>query len=155
MLYACHFLSKCIKIVGHMLRSPFHNTHLWWSPHSRIFPDVSIFIPLLLYFSGLFVIDPEGKIRHTCINDLPVGRSVDETLRLIKAFQYFDKHGEGLFTLAAVIDATFRKSFLQWFFKNFWSTISIKVSMALIDNWQVIDIVHKYFLFKTGASSVW
>ena len=29
------------------------------------------------------------------MNDLPVGRSVDETLRLIKAFQFVDKHGEG------------------------------------------------------------
>lgn len=29
------------------------------------------------------------------MNDLPVGRSVDETLRLVQAFQYTDKHGEG------------------------------------------------------------
>jgi len=29
------------------------------------------------------------------VNDLPVGRSVDETLRLIKAFQFVEKHGEG------------------------------------------------------------
>jgi peroxiredoxin (alkyl hydroperoxide reductase subunit C) len=43
---------------------------------------------------GLFIIDPEGKIRHTSVNDLPVGRSVEETLRLVGAFQFFDKHGE-------------------------------------------------------------
>ena len=46
---------------------------------------------------GLFIIDPNGVVRQITINDLPVGRSVDETLRLIKAFQYTDKHGEGIF----------------------------------------------------------
>jgi len=43
---------------------------------------------------GLFIIDPEGVVRQKTINDLPVGRSVDETLRLLKAFQYVEKHGE-------------------------------------------------------------
>lgn len=45
-------------------------------------------------FSGLFLIDPTGIIRHTVVNDLPVGRSVDETLRVLKAFQFVEKHGE-------------------------------------------------------------
>ena len=40
------------------------------------------------------MIDPNGIVRQITINDLPVGRSVDETLRLIKAFQYVEKHGE-------------------------------------------------------------
>eukprot|EP00668_Euglena_longa_P048020 GGOE01065066.1.p1 GENE.GGOE01065066.1~~GGOE01065066.1.p1 ORF type:complete len:211 (-),score=36.55 GGOE01065066.1:90-677(-) len=43
---------------------------------------------------GLFIIDGEGKLRSMLINDLPVGRSVDETLRLVNAFQFTDKHGE-------------------------------------------------------------
>lgn len=43
---------------------------------------------------GLFVIDDKGVIRSYTINDAPVGRSVDETIRLIKAFQYADQHGE-------------------------------------------------------------
>ncbi|KAJ2940590.1 hypothetical protein O0L34_g6531 [Tuta absoluta] len=43
---------------------------------------------------GLFVIDGKGVLRHMSINDLPVGRSVDETLRIVKAFQFADKHGE-------------------------------------------------------------
>jgi len=43
---------------------------------------------------GLFIIDPKGVVRQITVNDLPVGRSVDETLRLIKAFQYNEKHGE-------------------------------------------------------------
>lgn len=43
---------------------------------------------------GLFIIDDRGILRQITMNDLPVGRSVDETLRLIQAFQYTDKHGE-------------------------------------------------------------
>ncbi|KAH6873774.1 thioredoxin-like protein [Coprinopsis sp. MPI-PUGE-AT-0042] len=37
---------------------------------------------------GLFIIDPKGTLRQITVNDLPVGRSVDETIRLIKAFQF-------------------------------------------------------------------
>ncbi len=37
--------------------------------------------------SGLFIISPTGILRQITVNDLPVGRSVDETLRLVKAFQ--------------------------------------------------------------------
>jgi alkyl hydroperoxide reductase subunit AhpC len=45
-------------------------------------------------FRGLFVIDTKGIIRNITVNDLPVGRSVDETMRLVQAFQFTDKHGE-------------------------------------------------------------
>ncbi|XP_065166247.1 peroxiredoxin 2-like [Atheta coriaria] len=45
-------------------------------------------------FRGLFIIDPKGILRQITINDLPVGRSVDETLRLVQAFQFTDEHGE-------------------------------------------------------------
>ncbi|PFH53607.1 hypothetical protein AMATHDRAFT_79078 [Amanita thiersii Skay4041] len=43
---------------------------------------------------GLFLIDPKGTLRQITINDLPVGRSVEETIRLIKAFKFTDEHGE-------------------------------------------------------------
>jgi len=43
---------------------------------------------------GLFIIDDKGILRQITMNDLPVGRSVDETLRLVQAFQYTDAHGE-------------------------------------------------------------
>ncbi|XP_068607428.1 peroxiredoxin-2 [Brachionichthys hirsutus] len=45
-------------------------------------------------FRGLFVIDDKGILRQITINDLPVGRSVDETLRLVQAFQFTDTNGE-------------------------------------------------------------
>ncbi len=43
---------------------------------------------------GLFLIDPKGAIRHATINDLPVGRNVDEVLRVIQAFQFVEENGE-------------------------------------------------------------
>ncbi|XP_049806493.1 peroxiredoxin 1 [Schistocerca nitens] len=45
-------------------------------------------------YRGLFIIDGKQNLRQITINDLPVGRSVDETLRLITAFQHTDVHGE-------------------------------------------------------------
>lgn len=43
---------------------------------------------------GLFLIDPTGKIRHSVINDLPLGRNVEEALRMVDAVQFSDTHGE-------------------------------------------------------------
>ena len=45
-------------------------------------------------FRGLFIIDGNQILRQITVNDLPVGRDVDETLRLVQAFQFTDKHGE-------------------------------------------------------------
>lgn len=46
------------------------------------------------FLRGLFIIDENSKLRSMIVNDLPVGRSVEETLRLVNAFQFTDKHGE-------------------------------------------------------------
>lgn len=43
---------------------------------------------------GLFLIDRDGVVRHELINDLPLGRSVDEALRMVDALQFFEKHGD-------------------------------------------------------------
>lgn len=43
---------------------------------------------------GLFIIDPKGVLRQITVNDLPVGRDVEETIRLVQAFQFTDEHGE-------------------------------------------------------------
>lgn len=43
---------------------------------------------------GLFIIDATGKLRHITINDLPLGRNVDEVLRVVDAIQFNEKHGE-------------------------------------------------------------
>ncbi len=43
---------------------------------------------------GLFIIDPDGVVQHATINNTAVGRSVDETLRVLQAFQLVRDHGE-------------------------------------------------------------
>ena len=43
---------------------------------------------------GLFLIDTHGMVRHALVNDLPLGRSVDEALRLVDALQFHEEHGE-------------------------------------------------------------
>ena len=42
-----------------------------------------------------YIINGKGTLRHMSMNDLPVGRNVDETLRMMRAFQNTDEHGEG------------------------------------------------------------
>lgn len=43
---------------------------------------------------GLFIIDRQGVVRHALVNDLPLGRSVDEALRILDALQFVEQHGE-------------------------------------------------------------
>ena len=43
---------------------------------------------------GLFLIDKDGIVRHELVNDLPLGRSVDEALRLLDALQFFETYGD-------------------------------------------------------------
>ena len=45
-------------------------------------------------FRGLFLIDKKGIVRHELINDLPLGRSIDEAIRMVDALQFFEENGE-------------------------------------------------------------
>lgn len=45
-------------------------------------------------FRGSFLIDEEGNVRHQVVNDLPLGRNVDEMLRMVDALQFHQEHGE-------------------------------------------------------------
>ncbi len=45
-------------------------------------------------FRGAFLIDPEGLVRAQLVNDLPLGRNIDELIRLVEALQFTDEHGE-------------------------------------------------------------
>jgi peroxiredoxin (alkyl hydroperoxide reductase subunit C) len=45
-------------------------------------------------FRGSFLIDKEGVVRHQVVNDLPLGRNIDEMLRMIDALQFTEQHGE-------------------------------------------------------------
>jgi peroxiredoxin (alkyl hydroperoxide reductase subunit C) len=48
----------------------------------------------MIAFRGLFLIDKDGIVRHQIVNDLPLGRNVDEALRMVDALQYFEENGE-------------------------------------------------------------
>ena len=45
-------------------------------------------------FRGLFLIDKEGVVQHQLINNLPLGRNIDEALRMVEALQFHEKNGE-------------------------------------------------------------
>jgi len=45
-------------------------------------------------YRGLFLIDRDGNVRHQVVNDMPLGRSIDEALRMIDALQFFEEKGE-------------------------------------------------------------
>ena len=45
-------------------------------------------------YRGSFLIDKAGIVRHQIVNDLPLGRDIDEMLRMVDALQFFEEHGE-------------------------------------------------------------
>lgn len=55
--------------------------------------DVEASAPAVAY-RGSFLIDRAGKVRHQVVNDLPLGRNVDELLRMVDALQFHEEHGE-------------------------------------------------------------
>jgi alkyl hydroperoxide reductase subunit AhpC len=100
-----------VQILGVSIDS--HFTHLAWQNTPRagggigdinypMIADLSkeisraydVLLPSGIALRGLFLIDQKGIIRHQVVNDLPLGRSVDEALRMVKALQYFEKNGE-------------------------------------------------------------
>lgn len=52
------------------------------------------FVGTPMAYRGLFLIDKHGIVQHQIVNNFPLGRSVDEVLRLIDALQFTEKHGE-------------------------------------------------------------
>ncbi len=57
--------------------------------------DYDVLIPDAgIALRGTFLIDKTGKVRQQTVNDLPLGRNIDEMLRLVEALQYHEEHGE-------------------------------------------------------------
>ncbi|MFQ5445722.1 MAG: peroxiredoxin, partial [Saprospiraceae bacterium] len=48
----------------------------------------------LVSYRGLFIIDKNGVVRHQVVNDMPLGRNVDEAIRILDAIQFNEKYGE-------------------------------------------------------------
>lgn len=56
--------------------------------------DYDVLINEAVALRGTFLIDREGMVRHQVINDLPLGRNIDEAIRMVDALQFYEQHGE-------------------------------------------------------------
>lgn len=105
------FKAKNCEVIGVSVDSKF--THLAWKNtpvenggigniqyplvqdlNKEIAKSYGILLNGSVALRGLFLIDPTGTVRHCIINDLPLGRSVVEALRMVDAVQFSDTHGE-------------------------------------------------------------
>lgn len=62
--------------------------------NKQISRDYGVLLNDSVALRGLFLIDKDGIVRHAVINDLPLGRNVDEALRMLDALQFTEAHGE-------------------------------------------------------------
>ena len=105
------FEEKNAQVIGVSVDSQF--THLAWKttprPQGGIGPiryplvadlnksisrDYGVLLDEGIALRGLFLIDKEGIVRHALVNDLPLGRNVDEALRVLEALQFTEEYGE-------------------------------------------------------------
>ncbi|MGL1891901.1 MAG: peroxiredoxin [Spirochaetaceae bacterium] len=56
--------------------------------------DYDVLFDESIALRGLFLIDKDGIVRHQVVNDLPLGRNVDEAIRIVDALQHVEKYGE-------------------------------------------------------------
>ena len=105
------FEKKNAQVLGVSVDS--HYTHLAWKNTPRkeggigpikyplvsdltkqIARDYGVLLEGGVALRGLFLIDKKGVVRHALVNDLPIGRSVDEALRVLDALQFHEEHGD-------------------------------------------------------------
>jgi peroxiredoxin (alkyl hydroperoxide reductase subunit C) len=105
------FHEKNAEVIGVSIDS--HFTHLAWKNtpvrnggignvhfpmvsdlSKRISTEYGVLVNDSVALRGLFLIDREGVVRHAVVNDLPLGRNVDEAQRMLDALQYFEENGE-------------------------------------------------------------
>ena len=105
------FKKRGVEIVGCSVDS--HFSHLAWRNTKRaeggigqikypILADLDkkiaeaydVLLPAGIALRGLFLIDKAGVVQHQVVNNLPLGRSVDEALRMVQALQFNEQHGE-------------------------------------------------------------
>ncbi|MCK9473689.1 peroxiredoxin [Sulfurimonas sp.] len=60
----------------------------------KISKDYDVLFGESVALRGSFLIDAKGIVRHAVINDLPLGRNIDEMIRMVDAMQFHDEHGE-------------------------------------------------------------
>lgn len=62
--------------------------------NKNIAKDFGVLSEKGIAYRGLFLLDKQGVVRHALVNDLPLGRSVSEALRMVQALIHFENHGE-------------------------------------------------------------
>lgn len=60
----------------------------------QIARDYDVLVNESVAFRGTFLIDQEGVVRHQVVNDLPLGRNIDEAIRMVDALKFFQENGE-------------------------------------------------------------
>ena len=60
----------------------------------KISADYGVLVDSGVALRGTFLIDKNGILRHALVNDLPLGRNIDESIRMIDALHFFEQHGE-------------------------------------------------------------
>jgi peroxiredoxin (alkyl hydroperoxide reductase subunit C) len=105
------FVSRGAEVIGVSVDS--HFTHLAWKKTSineggigaikfplvadlkkHIAADYDVLFDHSVALRGTFLIDEQGIVRHQVVNDLPLGRNVDEALRMVDALNFHQQHGE-------------------------------------------------------------
>ncbi len=105
------FSDKGVQVIGCSVDS--HFSHLAWKNTAvndggignvqyplvadltkSIARDYDVLFDEAVALRGSFLIDKEGVVRHQVVNDLPLGRNIDEMLRMIDALQFHEEHGE-------------------------------------------------------------
>lgn len=105
------FKKRNVQVIGCSVDS--HFTHLAWKNTAvdkggignvqypmvadltkNIARDYDVLVNDAVALRGSFLIDKEGVVRHQVVNDLPLGRNIDEMLRMVDALQFTEQHGE-------------------------------------------------------------
>ena len=105
------FKSRGINVIGVSIDS--HFTHLAWKNtpvndggvgklqfpmvadlNKQISKDYDVLIDMGIALRGSFLIDKDGTVRHAVINDLPLGRNIDEMIRMVDTMLFTNEHGE-------------------------------------------------------------
>lgn len=105
------FKKRGVEVIGVSVDS--HFTHLAWKQTpvekggignvryplvadltKQIARDYDVLVNDAVAFRGTFLIDKNGVVRHQIVNDLPLGRNIDEAIRMVDALQFHEEHGE-------------------------------------------------------------
>jgi alkyl hydroperoxide reductase subunit AhpC len=105
------FRKRGVQVLGVSIDS--HYSHLAWIKTPRVegglgnlrYPLIAdinkkiaesygVLLDSGIALRGTFLIDKEGILRHMVVNDLPLGRNIDEVIRMVDALQFYEQHGE-------------------------------------------------------------